>query len=308
MALNINTIKQASPKANNVATEQYVDRSIANIDVSGDINANNNTLAVAQGFSSYSDMASKYSALGKSIINGGYINAGLVSANSIAVNSISADRLMAGTSGSTVWSGGGLVSQNFNGNPVGNIGSPTQGFRLSSNAAGTATDPNIYGAYIKGGTIDGLNVLSTFFNANDIKIKSIYDETKTGRVSYTITSGTFVGSNYSTGHLSNRICSNSSYIVINAKSSVNSGSWSPALNASLQYSINNGTWVTIDSGRFSISNSSNTAGGAEVMVSMFAILQCSIVGANDTIAFQVIASAPQGGTPNNKWIATLYNQ
>lgn len=155
MALNINTIKQASPKANNVATEQYVDRSIANIDVSGDINANNNALAIAQGFGSYSDMASKYSALGKSIINGGYINAGLVSANSIAVNSISADRLMAGTNSSTVWSGGGLVSQNFNGNPYGNIGSPTQGFRLSSGAAGTETDPNIYGAYIKGAIIDG---------------------------------------------------------------------------------------------------------------------------------------------------------
>ena len=105
MALNINTIKQASPKANNVATEQYVDRSIANIDVSGYINANNNALAIAQGFSSYLDMASKYSALGKSIINGGYINEGLISANSIAVNSISADRLIAGTNSSTVWSG-----------------------------------------------------------------------------------------------------------------------------------------------------------------------------------------------------------
>lgn len=281
---------------------------IDNVDVSGNINANNDAFAMAQGFASYADMVTKYSALGKSIVTGGYINTGLVKADSILANSISADRLMAGTNSSTVWTGGGLVSQNFNGNPYGNIGSPTQGFRLSSGAVGTETDPNIYGAYIKGGTIDGLTVLSTFFNADDIKIKSISDATKSGRISYTVTSGSFVGSNYSTGYLANRVCSTTSYIVIHAKSSVNSGSQSPALSASLQYSVSGGAWVTIDSGRFSISNSSNTAGGAEVMVSMFAIVQGDIIGATDTITFRVTASAPQGGTPVNKWIATVYNQ
>lgn len=93
MALNINTIKQASPKANQVATEQYVDTSIASIDVSSDINANNDNFAQSQGFLSYQDMVVKYSALGKSIINGGYINSGLVAANSILANSISADKI-----------------------------------------------------------------------------------------------------------------------------------------------------------------------------------------------------------------------
>lgn len=93
MALDINTIKQASPKANQVATEQYVDTSIAGIDVTQDISANNDTFAQSQGFSSYSDMATKYTALKKTIISGGYINTGLVNANSIVANSISADKI-----------------------------------------------------------------------------------------------------------------------------------------------------------------------------------------------------------------------
>lgn len=88
-------------------------------------------------------------------INGGKITTGSITAAQIATRSISADRLMAGTNSSTVWSGGGLISENFNGNPYGNIGSPTQGFRLSSGAVGTETDPNIYGAYIKGAIVDG---------------------------------------------------------------------------------------------------------------------------------------------------------
>lgn len=86
-------------------------------------------------------------------INGPRITTGSIGAAQIAANSVSADRLMAGTNGSTVWTGGGLVSSNFNGNPVGVIGSPTSGFRLSSNSAGTSSDPNIYGAYIRGSTI-----------------------------------------------------------------------------------------------------------------------------------------------------------
>ena len=90
---------------------------------------------------------------GTTTINGGKITTGSITANQIQANSVSADRLMAGTNGSTVWTGGGLVSSNFNGNPVGVIGSPTSGFRLSSNSAGNSSDPNIYGAYIRGSTI-----------------------------------------------------------------------------------------------------------------------------------------------------------
>ena len=95
MPLNINNIKQASPKANQVATEQYVDTSIAGIDVTQDISANNDTFAQSQGFSSYSDMATKYTALKKTIISGGYINTGLVNANSIVADSAFIKKLLA---------------------------------------------------------------------------------------------------------------------------------------------------------------------------------------------------------------------
>lgn len=39
MGLNIGTIKQASVKSKNVATEEYVDTGIANIDVSSSVNS-----------------------------------------------------------------------------------------------------------------------------------------------------------------------------------------------------------------------------------------------------------------------------
>ena len=63
-------------------------------------------------------------------INGGKITTGSITAGQIAANSISADRLLSSSGQSTVWEGGGLVSANFNGNVNGNIGNPTQGFRL----------------------------------------------------------------------------------------------------------------------------------------------------------------------------------
>jgi hypothetical protein len=85
--------------------------------------------------------------------------------------------LRAGVSGSTVWKGGGLVSNNFNGVPYGNIGWPSQGFRLSSDAAGSYNDPNIYGAYMRGGTINGGNIIGgtiegTILIVNDMYVRS----------------------------------------------------------------------------------------------------------------------------------------
>ena len=76
-------------------------------------------------------------------------NSTTIDGGKIVTNTLSADKLTSSTGASTTWTGGGLVSQNFNGNVSGNIGSPSQGFRLSSNAAGTVADPNIYGAFIR---------------------------------------------------------------------------------------------------------------------------------------------------------------
>lgn len=93
MALNLTTIKPASLKAKNVATEEYVDNGLANIDVSGDISANNDAFAQSQGFTDYAGMQASYAALGKSIINGGYINTGLVDADSLVAGSVTADKI-----------------------------------------------------------------------------------------------------------------------------------------------------------------------------------------------------------------------
>lgn len=87
MPLNINNIKQASPKANQVATEKYVDTSIAAIDVTQDISSNNDAFAKMLGYANYSAMVAAASS-GQTIINGGYINTDLIEANGIVANQI----------------------------------------------------------------------------------------------------------------------------------------------------------------------------------------------------------------------------
>ena len=292
MAINVNTLAPASLKSKNVATEQYVDSSISSIDVSGDINANNNALAIAQGFSSYSDMASKYSALGKSIINGGYINAGLVSADSIAVNSISADRLMAGTSGSTVWSNGGLVSSNFNGNVSGNIGTPTSGFRLSSGAAGNTNDPNIYGAYIKGSIIEGITL-----NTSDIKVKAEGYPNNFGRVNYVTNGGDIVMPGYNTGFWQNRVCSSSqSFVKLEGwhRGATNS------LTANLEYSTDNVTWHTLSS------KNSQAYGYQEAFIIYFAErFPLGLVSLNSRVFFRITGNGDYA--TSSPVLVTIYN-
>lgn len=85
MAINLATITPAVLKAKEVATVTYVDDYINSIDVAGDITANNNSLAVDMGFSSYVDMKNKYIALGDTIIEGGYINTNLINANALNI-------------------------------------------------------------------------------------------------------------------------------------------------------------------------------------------------------------------------------
>ena len=95
MPLNINNIKQASPKANQVATEQYVDTSVANIDISNTLNTNNNVFAQRLGYLG-TDTKSAYQVMveaaesGQTIINGGYLRGELIEANSINAGQIDA--------------------------------------------------------------------------------------------------------------------------------------------------------------------------------------------------------------------------
>lgn len=165
-------------------------------------------------------------------INGPRITTGSITAAQIQANSVSADKLLAGTNSTTVWTGGGLVSANFNGNPYGNIGTPTQGFRLSSGAAGTETDPNIYGAYIKGSTVDieTLSVKAKGYSGNS------------GRVVKYQKNGYIYMPGYGSGFLASRVCSQ-------AESAVKVEGWYRAatnyLVAYLQYSTDGVNWANL---------------------------------------------------------------
>lgn len=94
MPLNISNITPASIKAKNVATEEYVDTGLANIDVSGDIANNNEIFAQKLGYSNYATMVAAASA-GNTVINGGYINTGLLQVGSVTASKINTDGLIA---------------------------------------------------------------------------------------------------------------------------------------------------------------------------------------------------------------------
>lgn len=194
------------------------------------------------------------------------VNAGTTTINGgkITTNSLAANTLMPSTGGSTVWSGGALVSQNFNGNAVGSIGSPTQGFRLSSNASGTSTDPNIYGAYIKGGTIDGVSLSGISLAVNDIKVRASSYPNNFGPLSlhfnqahsggqggssHSVTSTNFKANSYSIGYNSSRMCPdtivfNISAYTCSSASDISYLVWISSL--TVQYSTDDGnSWVTL---------------------------------------------------------------
>ena len=170
---------------------------------------------------------------GTTTINGPKITTGSITAVQIAANSVSADKLIAGTNSSTVWTGGGLISQNFNGNPYGNIGTPSTGFRLSSGAAGTSTDPNIYGAYIQGSSVE----------VNSFKVRAEGYASNFGRLNLVSDSTAIVGRGYSTGFDARRVCSNSvSSIKLDCWARA-TGNW---ISAVLEYESNsNGSWILV---------------------------------------------------------------
>ena len=184
-------------------------------------------------------------------IDGGKISTNTLYGNRLIGNTVSADKLTSSTGASTTWTGGGLVSQNFNGNPVGNIGSPTQGFRLSSNATGTKTDPNIYGAYIKGGILEGSNLwLSTpagYAKVQYIDMLYYNFELPPSPFVSTIYSHyiELVSPTYGSGYIPNRVFSLSSSVI----SIVTSGAINSTIvgvNLSLQYSADGGSWAKLD--------------------------------------------------------------
>ena len=180
------------------------------------------------------------------------INNGTTTINGgkITTNTVEANVLKPSTGDTTVWSGGALISQNFNGNAVGNIGTPTQGFRLSSDAGGTSTDPSIYGAYIKGGTIEGVSLIggsvtissSVVNNIGPVIIFSSTSASSTTSASSNFT--TLINKNSGYGFNSYRMCKNSQLVTISAIAM----SFNALGTVYIEVSTDNGsTWATLAS-------------------------------------------------------------
>lgn len=131
MAINVATLAPASLKSKNVATEQYVDTSIANIDVSSDISANNDVFAQKLGYANYQAMINA-AASGQTVVNGGYINTGLIQAGAITANKINTR---------------GLIAENIS---------------ASSSLQGNS----IYGSYIEGAYISGAVIHASYLDLN----------------------------------------------------------------------------------------------------------------------------------------------
>ena len=121
--LNVTTIKPALEKAKNVATEQYVDTSIANIDISSTLNTNNDVFAQRLGYLSYADMVAAAES-GQTIINGGYLRGELIEAGSIVANQINTTGLVADSIKSNT-----IISNDIVGNRI--IGSIIDGARIN---------------------------------------------------------------------------------------------------------------------------------------------------------------------------------
>lgn len=179
-------------------------------------------------------------------IDGGKITTGYIEVGRLKALTITADKLAPSSGTSTVWKNGGLISDNFNGNPVGNIGAPTVGFRLSANAEGTSLDPNIYGAYIKASYIESL--YSPVIGTNN-----------SGKFNYASSgsSVTVYGPLYSSGFIANRVTSLSSSILIirgvfHFSASISRQSNSYSISKSLERSINGGVYTSVQTKSYSI--------------------------------------------------------
>ena len=107
------------------------------------------------------------------------IAAGTITAAKIAANTITADKIAASTitgdkvaantidasslKVNTAWVSGIVKSSDFT--TIGGVG-----FRLKAEAASTNADPDIYGAYIRGGTIDGTTINASTINIRNLNI------------------------------------------------------------------------------------------------------------------------------------------
>ena len=177
-------------------------------------------------------------------IDGSKITTGSVTADKIVANSISTNQLAVGT---------GIVNGYVQSSDFTTIGGA--GFRLKSNAAGTNVDPSIYGAYIRGGTIDGSLITGQFIDINSTYILNPAYPNVSGRftMAYSVSSQnsyiTLFGPSYLSGYLPNRIISNTQEINCTAYANVSNvvGGQKFAGTVTLYRKINDGAAVALDS-------------------------------------------------------------
>lgn len=232
------------------------------------------------------------------IANADYANAinnGTTTINGgrITTNTLEANVLKPASGGSTVWNGGALISYNFNGNAVGGIGNPTQGFRLSSNAAGTSVDPNIYGAYIKGSTID----------VEDMKVRAVGYPNNFGRVSFASKNISVVMPGYGTGFMQNRLCSKSVGII---KVDCWARGYDDRVKIALQYSTNNIDWINI---RIHSSLVAGMTNASHVIVSFSELIDNNIADDNGYILFRMVDAGSEQPSTNvySDIIVSIFN-
>lgn len=231
-------------------------------------------------------------------INGSKITTGSISAAQIAANSISADRLSSTNGNSTVWTGGGLVSQNFNGNVSGYIGNPTSGFRLSSGASGTSDDPNIYGAYIRGSYIQGSTI-----DVEDMKVRAVGYPNNFGRISFASKNISVVMPGYGTGFMQNRLCSKSVGII---KVDCWARGYDDRVKIALQYSTNNIDWINI---RIHSSLVAGMTNSSHVIVSFSELIDNNIADDNGYILFRMVDAGSEQPATNiySDIIVSIFN-
>jgi hypothetical protein len=195
------------------------------------------------------------------VIDGGRITTGYISANRIDAGTITSSKL----STNIALIGGSAYSAGFP-YPSGTITGTPSGFRLSSAAAGTSADPTIYGAYIKGGVLDGATITGQLLDISNMKVANGGATTGAFSIAMSVANGNILlhGKNFGTGYLYTRCLLASQRIMITSHADYTLYDESNSMISKLQISINGGAWSTLVEktqviyGAFSTTSSSGT--------------------------------------------------
>lgn len=176
---------------------------------------------------------------------------------------------------------------------------------------GTNGGVNIYGSSIYGAHIAGSVIEGALVNAGDLVIKADSMPTNTGKISHSITSGSFYGQTYGSGHLDGRVCSDSSQIIVSAAMNyhiTNYNGVTDHITGYLSYSIDSGaSWVVISSAYAAVDDSTTSQTS---QLSFSGIILGSVVPLDGSIMFRTSTAHAAAYTATNSQsylIATLSN-